>query len=162
MSTLSGEEKILLARIITARKLTAWLLLICSLFLGGVNGAALALGEKMPPSIYIIVVLCSACVIWGVVLFLEQRRNTAWLRSAASLVEIVGTPKKIGRAVGIPTGSGATLYKQLKQGVIHIDGKSYGTIPGLFAEIEDGVSATFDIAPLKFGGISGVIVHYKK
>lgn len=162
MSTVSNEEKVLLSRIITARKLTAWVLLICSLFLGGMEGAALALGEEMPPSIYFIVVLCIVGVIWGVMLFLEQRTNSAWLRTNPSLTELTGTPKKIGRSVGIPSGSGVTLYKQLKQGVIHIDGKSFGTIPGLFGEIEDGVHATFGIAPLKFGGISGVIVHYQK
>lgn len=162
MSTISKEEKFLLGRIITARKLTSWVLLICSLFLGGVEGFALALGEKMPPVIYFVVVLCVGGVVWGAMLFAEQRKNSEWLSGTALLVELSGVPKKIGRSIGIPTGSGATLYKQLKQGVVHIDGKSYGTIPGLFAEIEDGVSATFDIAPLKFGGISGVIVHYQK
>lgn len=159
---LDDAQHLALAHIIRWRMLSAYIMILGFGLLALFTTIPLLTGDLDIPVFWILDGLYLAGFLWGFILLVEQHKNI--IRLAHEPVRVLaGAPHKINRAVAatLPADAGGMmLLKHLKAGVVKLDGKTYGSLPGLYDAIEDGSPAECYIVDLRFGGIDGVIVNY--
>ncbi len=164
--TLSTDQLQKLSKITTYRSLVGWMLVLCFGFLGSMTSIPLAVGEFEPPLSYIMilmVLLYALGFFYGVKIVAEQKKNKKLIHSP-SVHKVEGAPTKVNAAVAIPNiptaAGGMMLIKHLKAGIVKLEGKKYGSLPGIYTVIEDGELAEFHVVDFAFAGVDGVIVNY--
>ena len=164
--TLTKDQIEKLSKITMYRSLTGWLLVACFGFLGGVTAIPLFMGAFEPPLLQAMSVaelLYVLGFVYGVSIIFEQKTNKKLLNSP-SVRKIETKPTKINTAIGVPNvptpAGGMMLIKHMKAGVVKLEGKSYGCLPGIYPVIENDELAEFHVVDFAFAGVKGVIVNY--
>lgn len=167
---LSEDQLQALHRMFKARTVTAWILVLCGGFLGGITGSALALDDGTNARLFyglLLVTLAMATTV-GYGIAILQSNKTAKIRALAAPVQrIRGIPTKSDFAAPVrvpgPGGAAATHFLHVKAGVVTLEKTQYGVLPGtLYAAITSGHEATFFSIPVSgIGFKKQLIVNYE-
>lgn len=162
---LSKDQHEAIALALRARKVTAYILIICELFQLLIAAPAFLFSEWGPEQkvlqagigVYVLATL--AIFIWGIVMLRAVATAKAMV-ATAKVFSVTGTPTKYNYSTTYQSRyGGATHIATVKAGWLNIKGEGYGVLPGeLYTNIPSDTSSTFYFIKIPMTGFKKYMV----